>query len=189
MARRRHERSDRPERGGPPERGARSEAGGRQRGGRSPRGAVLPALAEPEPRVPRRLRVEGEILQEMANVLRGLRDPRLDEATVSRVQVTDDLQSARIYVRLGLLAQPDDQRAAHMLDALDAASGRIRRHIAQALRLRYAPAIRFTYDRGVDAARRIDGILAEIDAERGATPPSLAGDAETTEDAPAADRD
>jgi ribosome-binding factor A len=106
--------------------------------------------------VKRSARVAGRMQEELAAAMRGLRDPRAAGVLVSRVEVTDDLQSAKVFVRL---EQGDPKPA---LKALEAASARLRREVAQALQLRYAPTLRFYYDEAPDAVARIEELLREV---------------------------
>ena len=136
---------------------------------------VLPALAEPERGIPRHTRVEGQVHAEVMAVLPGLEDPRLVEVTVTRVRMTDDLQLARVYVHAAGL--DEDQGAARekgIMLGLESAAGRLRRRLGQVLQLRYTPQLRFYYDHGVSAARRVDELLSEIDADDAARAPELA---------------
>ena len=110
--------------------------------------------------VKRATRVAGRIQEELAAAVRDLRDPRVADVIVARAEVTDDLQSAKVYVRHALGAGAEEQRA--MLRGLEAASGRLRRSVAQALELRYAPTLRFYYDDAQDAVARIEELLREV---------------------------
>ncbi len=133
---------------------------------RRPKGAakgdavVLPAVAEPEKKVPRRLRVEGEIFEHLSLAVLDLRDPRLGGVSVTRVQMTDDLQLVRVYVHTHGEVTVERQR--EILRGLRSASGRLRRSMGQVLELRLVPELRYFYDAGVDHARRVDELLAEI---------------------------
>ena len=113
--------------------------------------------------VKRATRVAGRIQEELAAAVRGLSDPRLTDVVVARAEVTDDLQSAKVYVRHTLGATSEQQRA--MLRGLEAASGRLRKEVAQALKLRYAPTLRFYYDEAQDAVQRIEELLQEVKRE------------------------
>jgi ribosome-binding factor A len=113
--------------------------------------------------VKRATRVAGRIQEELAAAVRGLNDPRVVGVIVARAEVTDDLQLAKVYVRHELGAGADGQKA--MLRGLEAASGRLRRDVAQALKLRYAPTLRFYYDEGQDAMQRIEELLREVKRE------------------------
>jgi ribosome-binding factor A len=112
-------------------------------------------------------RVAEGVRKEIASLLAGggVKDPRAAGAVVTRVEVTDDMRSARVYVRL-LADTADEARRRELVGALRRAGGMIRRELAQSLRLRYALELRFFYDEGVDATTRIEELLNEIHAER-----------------------
>jgi ribosome-binding factor A len=102
--------------------------------------------------------------EELALAIGGLSDPRIVGTLVTRVEVTDDLQTAKVYVRHQRGAvDAGGQRA--MLRALENASGKLRHDVSQALALRYSPKLKFFYDEGQDAASRVEELLREI--ERG----------------------
>jgi ribosome-binding factor A len=123
--------------------------------------------------VKRSAKVGGRMQEELAAALRELSDPRVQGVVVTRVEVTDDLQTARVYVRTPTIAgaavseEDDDKARRALLKGLEAASGRLRRDVARAVALRYAPNLRFFYDEGVDASTRVEEILREIKGERG----------------------
>ena len=114
--------------------------------------------------VKRATRVAGRLREEIAGAMRDLSDPRVQGVIVSRVEVTDDLQSAKIHVRkeLGLLAEGDRKL---LLKGLEAAAPRLRRDLAHRLALRYAPNLRFYYDEAPDDVLRIEELLREIGSE------------------------
>jgi ribosome-binding factor A len=115
--------------------------------------------------VKRAVRVAGQVRAELVVSLRALRDPRLASVLVSRVEMTDDLQLARVFVRLEVGGEDERTRRA-ALKVLEAASGRLRREVGQAVGLRYVPELRFRYDEAPDAVNRVEELLREIDAER-----------------------
>jgi ribosome-binding factor A len=49
---------------------------------------------------------------------------------------------------------------------LAGAAGRLRSAGAPALRLKRVPELRFAYDEGLDAARRVEELLREVDDDR-----------------------
>jgi ribosome-binding factor A len=114
--------------------------------------------------VKRSVRVAGRVKEELARQIGSLRDPRVAGAIVSRVEMTDDLQLARVYVR-GLSALDEAGRKA-MLKGFDAASSRLRREVTKAVALRYAPNLRFYFDEGMDAETRVAELLAEIESDK-----------------------
>ena len=126
---------------------------------------VLPELGRPASKVPRRVRVEAELQQELSAALRRLQDPRLEATTVTRVEMSEDLRFARVFVRL-LYGDDGGASRTDLMRALGAAGGRLRSHIGHTIKLRYTPELRFTYDQGPDAAQRVEELLAEIHREQ-----------------------
>jgi ribosome-binding factor A len=88
-------------------------------------------------------------------------DPRLAALVITTVEVTDDLMSARIGVRL-LVGDDEPKARASSLKSLARGASRLRRLIAPRLELRRSPELRFHYDTGHDASRRVEEILDEI---------------------------
>ena len=110
-------------------------------------------------------RVASRVREELSALLRDMSDPRLLGVFISRVEVTDDLQTAKVYVRHELGDKADASQQRSLLRGLEAASGRLRRDVAKAVSLRRAPELRFVYDTGQDSAYRVEEILREIRAE------------------------
>lgn len=103
-------------------------------------------------------RLGEEIREEVAKlVASGLKDPRVGFVTVTRVDVTDDLHHARVYV--GVLGD-DKQRESTML-GLSKAAGWVRRELGRRIRVRYTPEIVFQYDQGLEATERVARLLEE----------------------------
>jgi ribosome-binding factor A len=134
-----------------------------RRGKRKRDDGVLPELALPDRGVPRRLRVERELHEELVAALGGLADPRVAVATVTRVEMTDDLSFARVWVRAAMRGEEDRDG---MMRGLRRASGRIRTHLNHALALRKAPELKFIYDEGFEKAARVEALLDEIASDR-----------------------
>ncbi len=114
--------------------------------------------------VKRSSRVSERLREEVSARLRTLDDPRLLGIVITRVEMTDDLQLARIYVRRELGISDESERRA-LLRGLASASGKLRRDVGQALSLRYSPELKFFYDEGLDAINRVEELLKEIHAE------------------------
>ncbi|MDI1434691.1 30S ribosome-binding factor RbfA [Polyangium sorediatum] len=110
----------------------------------------------------RSARVAARVREELAALLRDMADPRLHGVLISRVEMTDDLQTARIFVRHELGASPGEPERRSMLKGLEAAGGRLRRDVGKAVQLRRAPELKFIYDTGQDSAYRVEEILHEI---------------------------
>jgi ribosome-binding factor A len=106
-------------------------------------------------------RVADQIRSEVASMLaRDVHDPGVGFVTITRVQVTPDLQHARIhYTALG-----DDKSRANTAKALGRASAFLRRQIGSRLRLRRVPEIEFRYDESIEGQDRIEQLLNNIRA-------------------------
>ncbi len=111
-------------------------------------------------------RVAEGVREELASLLtHELKDPRAAGAVVTRVEMTGDLRSARVWVR-PLESTEDPGRRKELVDALTRASGLLRREVTQRLSLRHAPTFRFEYDEGVEKSSRVEELLAEIERDR-----------------------
>jgi ribosome-binding factor A len=97
-------------------------------------------------------------------------DPRFAAVVVTGVEITDDLMIANIGVRL-LVADDDQRQRRDIVERLRRAAPRLRRAITPRLELKRAPELRFHYDVGPDAQRRVSDLLREVDVEREAATP------------------
>jgi ribosome-binding factor A len=114
----------------------------------------------------RPLRVAEGVRQELASLIaEDVRDPGVSGAVVTRVEMSSDLKGGRVHVRL-LEGGDDGARRTAVVEALQRASGMLRREVTRRLGLRYAPELRFLYDEGHDRTARVEEILAEIEADR-----------------------
>ena len=106
-----------------------------------------------------------QIRGELATLLaREVHDPGIGFVTLTRVQVSPDIQLARVfYTVLG-----DDKARANCAKALDRASTFLRRQIGARLRLKRVPELKFHYDEAVAGQDRIEQLLHDIhEADRG----------------------
>ena len=113
-------------------------------------------------------RVADQIRAEVTTMIaRELHDPGVGFVTVTRVQVSPDLQHARVfYTSLG-----DQTAKQNSARALERAAGFMRRQIGQRLRLRRTPELQFTFDETVAHQDRVEQLLREIADERAGDPP------------------
>jgi ribosome-binding factor A len=111
-------------------------------------------------------RVGEAVREELASLLAAdVKDPGAAGAIVTRVEMSDDLHTARVHVRL-LDGGSEPARRRAVVEALGRASGMLRREVTQRLRLRHAPELRFFFDDGLDGTMRVEELLAEIEADR-----------------------
>jgi ribosome-binding factor A len=114
-------------------------------------------------------RVGEQIRSELALLIaREVHDPGIGFITITRVQVTPDLQQARVfYTALG-----DDKSRANTARALGRAATFLRRQIGSRLRLKRTPELLFQYDESIAGQDRIEQLLNELKtADRPPDPP------------------
>jgi len=111
----------------------------------------------------RALRLAEAIQREVGDILdRRIRDPRKSTmVTVTRVDVSQDLRHAKIYV--SVLGDDEEKEAAQRL--LRRATRFIRSELASFLDLRVAPEISFALDESAENYLRIDQVLKRIHEE------------------------
>jgi ribosome-binding factor A len=110
-----------------------------------------------------------QIRSELALLIaREVHDPGIGFITITRVQVTPDLQQARVfYTALG-----DDKSRANTARALGRAATFLRRQIGSRLRLKRTPELLFQYDESIAGQDRIEQLLNELKtADRPPDPP------------------
>ncbi len=93
----------------------------------------------------------GQIISEELN------DPRISFATVTAVETTPDLRTARVHVSvLG-----DEEEGRRTMAALERAKQHLRRTLGARTELRYVPDLAFVEDRSAERAARISSLLRE----------------------------
>lgn len=104
-------------------------------------------------------RVADQIRGELAMLIaREVHDPGIGFVTLTRVQVSPDLQVARVY----FTAFGDEKARQDSAKALDRATPFLRRQIGARLRLRRTPELKFTYDESIAGQDRVEQLLKEI---------------------------
>lgn len=90
-------------------------------------------------------RLEQIILEELGGLLRDeMNDPRLDDVRFTRVELSGDYASARVW--FGVRGGADRRRRLSVAAALDHASRWLRTRLAEALDIKRAPSLRFVFD-------------------------------------------
>src|SRR6188472_749005 len=110
-------------------------------------------------------RVGDQSRAEISELLaRQVHDPGIGFLTITQVNVTPDLQLARVYyTTLG-----DDKARRETARALGRAMPFLRRQIGSRLRLKRVPQLEFFFDESIERGDRIERILNNISAERAA---------------------
>lgn len=88
-------------------------------------------------------RINEEIQKELSNLLRTVKDPRVQDTMISitRVETTPDLRYAKVFVSF-----LQEDRAKDAMAGLKSAAGYLRRELGHNLQLRYAPEIVWSLD-------------------------------------------
>src|SRR5579871_4882159 len=125
-----------------------------------------------------RLARVAEAVREVASetILYELRDPRVKLVTVTRAEVSGDLQHAKVYV--SVMGTPKEQELT--LRGLKHAAGFVQAKLARRLQTRFTPVLTFVLDQGVKHSIEMTRLINEALAQ-GAPPP-----AETSPQAPSA---
>lgn len=108
-------------------------------------------------------KVSQQVKREIGRILqRELGDPRLQFVTITEVDVSRDLRSAKIL--FSVLGENDQRHAAQQ--GLEGARGMIRKLLGQNMKMRFTPELFFVYDQSVEMSARIEETLKEIHDER-----------------------
>jgi ribosome-binding factor A len=109
-----------------------------------------------------RMRRVNEVVREVVSgaIATELQDPRIGFVTVTSVDTSPDLRSARVYVSvLG-----DEEQREASLAGLRSSHGPLQAAIAAELRLKRTPTLSFHYDDSIERGDRITRLL-ETDAD------------------------
>jgi ribosome-binding factor A len=107
-------------------------------------------------------RIGEEIKKELSVLLqREMKDPRIGFVTVTSVEVTSDLQLAKVYVSIF----GDEEQRKASLEGLTKAKGFLRSEIGRRIKLRHVPDFVFKLDQSIDYGNKIEAILRQISTE------------------------
>ena len=104
-------------------------------------------------------RVQELLLKEISTLIqKGLKDPRIGFATVTTVELTNNLKHAKVYISIfGTESEQFDT-----IKGLTNASGFIRGSLGKNLNLRYIPVLEFILDETAKRVARINKIINEL---------------------------
>src|SRR5215471_17248332 len=106
-----------------------------------------------------RLARVAEAVREVASetILFELRDPRVRGVTVTRAEVSGDLQHAKVYV--SVMGSPKEVQLC--MHGLKHAAGFVQSKLADRLQTRFTPVIQFVLDEGVKKSIEMTRLLNE----------------------------
>jgi ribosome-binding factor A len=107
-------------------------------------------------------RVGDQILKGIAELLASkVQDPRVKGVTLTGIDLSKDLRSARVY--FSLIGEADDIKRA--ISGLDSAKGFIKRGVGKRVKLKYIPEIRFEHDPTLETGNRMEMLLRKIKSQ------------------------
>ena len=91
-------------------------------------------------------------------VLTDLKDPRINDVTVTFVEVSGDLRNAKIHVSV----MGEENKKKLCLKGLESATGYLQQKVGDRIDTRYTPRLRFVLDKGLENSRVVTRILDEV---------------------------
>ena len=113
-------------------------------------------------RFKRSQRIQELLLEEISKLLQsGLKDPRIGFATLTRVEVSDNLKHAKIFISV----MGSEKEKTDTLNALKNAKGFVRNTLGKNLYLKYVPELEFKKDENAEHVEKITRILNDLHTE------------------------
>ena len=104
-------------------------------------------------------RINEEIQRELSDLIRSLKDPRVQTLiSITRVDTTPDLRYSKIYISV-----MDEEKQKDAMRGLRSAGGWLRRELGSSLQLRYTPELIFKLDTNIEYAAHINQLLKETE--------------------------
>ena len=108
-------------------------------------------------------RINEEIQKELSNLIRNLKDPRVQDTMISitHVETTPDLRWAKVYVSF-----LQEDRAKDALKGLKSAGGYLRRELGRALNLRYTPELNWALDDSITYGAKMMKLINSLEVKK-----------------------
>ncbi len=108
-------------------------------------------------------RISEEVMKALAEALRNVKDPRVQNGLVSitHCEVTGDLRYAKVYISVF----GSDEQGKEVMKGLKSASGWLRREVGHKVQLRYAPELVFHLDSSMTHGAHISQVINELERE------------------------
>lgn len=92
------------------------------------------------------------------SILSDLKDPRIENVTVTHVEVSPDMRQAKVHVSV----MGDESQQKLCLHGLQSAAGYLQQKVAKRIDTRYTPRILFELDQGVKRSIAIARLLDDV---------------------------
>ena len=105
-------------------------------------------------------RIADQIQRDVAELIRGLKDPRIGMVTISAVEVSPDYAHAKVYFSLLV----GDATQCEL--ALNEAAGYLRNGLFKRLAIHTVPTLHFQFDRTTEHAAELTALIRQANATR-----------------------
>ena len=106
-------------------------------------------------------RINEEIQRELSELIRNLKDPRVQTiVSITHLDTTPDLRSSKIYISV-----LEESRQQEVLKGLKSAGGWLRRELGARLQLRYTPELVFTLDDSLKYGAHMFDLLSKLSGQ------------------------
>lgn len=111
----------------------------------------------------RRVLKAAEAIREVVStaILLELRDPRVQNVTVTRVEVSGDMRNAKVFVSV----MGDEAQEKLSLHGLRNSAGYLQQRVGERIETRYIPRLSFEIDKGVKNSLKVAAILDQVRKE------------------------
>ncbi len=108
------------------------------------------------------LLINEEIQKELSNLLRTVKDPRVQDVMISitRVETTPDLRYTKVYVSF-----LQSEKANDAMKGLKSAAGYLRRQLGSNLKLRYSPEIVWAMDDSITYGAKMLKLINSLEVK------------------------
>ena len=105
-------------------------------------------------------RTNDDIQRVLSELLRNVKDPRVQQGMISvtRVETTGDLRYAKVWLSVNGLKDEKEFRR-----GLKSASGWLRKELARSMNLRYTPELVFELDHSIEYGVHINELISSLD--------------------------
>jgi ribosome-binding factor A len=108
-------------------------------------------------------RVAEVLHQEISSLIQfELKDPRLGFVTITGVEVTSDIQHAKVFFTV----VGDEAERKSSTKALESSGRFLRKQLGSRIHLRSIPELTFHYDQSIEYGNRIESLLREINQDQ-----------------------
>jgi ribosome-binding factor A len=108
----------------------------------------------------RSIRIADQIQRDLAELIRGLKDPRVGMVTLNAVQVTPDYAHATVLFSV-LVGSPDECE-----QALNESAGWLRNGLFKRLAIHTVPTLHFQFDRTTERAAELSALIMQANATK-----------------------